>query len=116
VRQRIARYISVLGSGGVPVLLLTVPWADPAPLRNGSPAPAAAPIRHTRINAMLRSAASANPGRVGLLDLDRVISPGNRYTASINGEPCRFDGVHFTIYCARLLQADVLRAVRTMIP
>jgi hypothetical protein len=64
---------------------------------------------------MLRAAAANHPGAVGLLDLDKVISPGNHFNASINGHLCRFDGVHLTVYCSRLLQPDVLRAVRLMI-
>jgi hypothetical protein len=115
LRSRIERYVQVLGAGGVPVLFLSVPWADPAALPDGSPPPAASPVRHTRINAMLRAAAANHPGAVGLLDLDKVISPGNHFNASINGHLCRFDGVHLTVYCSRLLQPDVLRAVRLMI-
>jgi peptidoglycan/LPS O-acetylase OafA/YrhL len=115
LRHRIERYVQVLGGGGVPVLFLSVPWADPAALPDGSPPPAASPTRHARVNAMLRAAAADHPGRVGLLDLDKVVSPGDHFNGSINGHLCRFDGVHLTVYCSRLLQPDVLQAVRLMI-
>jgi hypothetical protein len=115
VRQRVQRYIQVLGRGGIPILLLTVPWSEPPALPDGSPAPAASPSRHAVINGLLRSVAASHPGQVQVLDLDRLISPGNHYDAMINGELCRFDGVHFTVYCSRLMQPPVLEAVRRMI-
>jgi hypothetical protein len=45
-----------------------------------------------------------------MLDLDKVISPGNHYDETVNGQDCRFDGIHFSIYCASLLQPYVLGA------
>ena len=115
LRQRIAQYVQVLGQGGVPLLFLTVPWSDPAPLPDGSPAPAASPARHRSINAALAAAAAADPGQVRILDTDRVISPGNHYDVRVDGQLCRFDGVHLTVFCSRLLQQDVLTSVRSMI-
>lgn len=117
VQGQIDHYVQVLGAGRVQILLLSlsVPWAHPPALANGSPAPAATPARHAEINAMLASAARRYPGRVRVLNIDEFISPGNRYQAVVNGKLCRFDGVHFTIYCSDLLQPDVLGTVRTMI-
>jgi hypothetical protein len=34
----------------------------------------------------------------------------------VNGKLCRFDGIHFAIYCSELVAPDVLSAVRRMIP
>lgn len=115
VQGQIDRYVQVLGAGRVQILFLSVPWARPPALADGSPAPAATAARHAQINAMLASAARRYPGRVRVLNIDKFISPGNRYQAVVNGKLCRFDGVHFTIYCSDLLQPDVLGAVRTMI-
>ena len=33
----------------------------------------------------------------------------------MNGKLCRFDGIHFAIYCSELLAPDVLSAVRGLI-
>jgi hypothetical protein len=109
VQHRIDRFVTLLGEGGKrKVLLLTVPYAHPGDLLNGSPQPQADPSRHRLINSMLRAAARAHPTYVSVLDLDKLISPGNHYDQNVNGQPCRFDGIHFTIYCATLLQPDVL--------
>ena len=43
VQQRIDRFAQVLTNGGAQVLFLTVPFVQPPPLANGSPAPAGAP-------------------------------------------------------------------------
>jgi peptidoglycan/LPS O-acetylase OafA/YrhL len=115
VRQRIDRYVQVLGHGRVPILFLSVPWANPAPLPNGSPAPAASAARHTVINSMLSSAAAANPGLVQVLDIDKPVGAEGHYESRVNGKLCRFDGVHFTVFCSRLLQPAALRAIRAMI-
>ncbi len=115
VEGQIDRYVQVLGAGGVKVILLSVPWARPPALPDGSPAPASTPARHSQINALLQAAARRYPGRVSVLDIDKVISPGNQYQGMVNGKLCRFDGIHLTIYCADLLQPDVLGAVRARI-
>jgi peptidoglycan/LPS O-acetylase OafA/YrhL len=115
VRARVEQYVQVLGHGRIPILFLNVPWSDPAPLPDGSPAPAASPARHKAINTILSSVAAEYPGRVGVLDIDGIVSPSNQYHSSLNGKLCRFDGVHFTVYCSRVLQPSVLTAVRKML-
>ena len=60
---------------------------------------------------MIRAVAARYPGRVQVVDLDRAISPGDRYTPRLGGHLCRFDGVHFTIYCGERLREPVLSAV-----
>jgi hypothetical protein len=68
------------------------------------------------INSLLRTAAATDTSEVRVLNIDRVVSPGNRYQRRVNGQLCRFDGIHFAIYCSELLAPDVLAAVRGMIP
>ena len=46
---------------------------------------------------------------------DKTISPGNHYNAKVNGQLCRFDGVHFSAYCSGLLEPRVLGEVRKML-
>jgi peptidoglycan/LPS O-acetylase OafA/YrhL len=117
VEAEIERYVQVLGNGGqTPILFLSVPFADPRPLPDGSPSPAGSPARHALINSLLRTAASRDPSEVRVLNIDKVVSPGNRYQHDVNGKLCRFDGIHFAVYCSQLVAPDVLSTVRGMIP
>jgi peptidoglycan/LPS O-acetylase OafA/YrhL len=115
VEAEIERYVHVLGDGRTPILFLSVPFADPRPDPDGSPSPAASPGRHAVIDSLLRSVAGQNPAEVRVLNIDRVVSPGNRYQREVNGKLCRFDGIHFAIYCSELVAPDVLSTVRGMI-
>jgi peptidoglycan/LPS O-acetylase OafA/YrhL len=115
VQSQIDHFVEVLGRGGVKVLLLSVPYTHPPDLPDGSPAPAASESRHVLINSMLRSAARRAGRNVRVLNLDQTVSPGGRYTPKVNGQICRFDGVHFSIYCGELLERRILRRVRSML-
>ena len=115
VQQRIDRFAQVLSGSGTPVLFLSVPYVQPPALPNGAPAPAGAPARHELINAMLQAAAARDPSHVAVLNIDDIVSPGNHYDDTVNGQDCRFDGIHFSIYCASLLQPTVFGAARDLI-
>jgi peptidoglycan/LPS O-acetylase OafA/YrhL len=115
VLSRIERYVKVLGAGGVKLLFLTVPRVDPPALSDGSPAPAADPVRHRLINELITRAAATDPQNAGVLDLDSTVSPDGQYTATVNGQLCRFDGIHFTTYCAKLLEPRVLGEARGLL-
>jgi hypothetical protein len=112
VQSAIDHFASVLSADGTKVVFLTVPYTDPPAQPDGSAAPAASPARHALINSMLRAAARRDPSRVSVLDIDTTISPGNHYDAKINGQLCRFDGIHFSVYCSELLEPSVLGDVR----
>jgi hypothetical protein len=116
VKSSIERYVRVLGGGRTPILFLSVPYSEPRPLPDGSPSPAGSAARHARINSLLDEVAAADPAHVRVLKIDRVVSPGNRYQRRVNGNLCRFDGIHFAIYCSELVAPDVLSTVRAMIP
>jgi peptidoglycan/LPS O-acetylase OafA/YrhL len=115
VQAQIDDYVRVLGAGGRRVLFLTVPYTDPPAQRDGAPAPAASRTRHSLINAMIAKAAATDPGRASVLDIDRTISPQDRYTSTVNGRLCRFDGIHISLYCASLLETRILPAARRLI-
>ncbi|HEV3390496.1 MAG TPA: acyltransferase family protein [Solirubrobacteraceae bacterium] len=115
VRSQIERFVQDLGAGGRKVLFLSVPYTSPPNLPNGSPAPAASPDRHSLINSMLEEAARRHPKTVSVLDIDQTVSPGDHYNAKINGQLCRFDGVHFSAYCSDLLEPRVLGEVRKLV-
>ncbi|HTU85910.1 MAG TPA: SGNH hydrolase domain-containing protein, partial [Solirubrobacteraceae bacterium] len=112
VQNQINRLVDTLGAGGTKILFLSVPYTDPPSQSNGSPAPAASPARHALINSMLESEARKHPNTVRVLDIDQTVSPGNHYDADVNGQLCRFDGVHFSVYCSELLEPQVLGEVR----
>ena len=112
---QIQRYVTVLSRGGTKILFLTVPYTDPPAQANGAPAPAASPSRHFEINWLLQHVAAQHPGVVSVLRIDQTISPGNSYTGTLNGQDCRFDGIHFTVYCAKLLEPQITSAARKMI-
>jgi peptidoglycan/LPS O-acetylase OafA/YrhL len=115
VESQINRYVQVLGRGGVKILFLSVPFTHPPAQANGDPSPAAAPSRRAAINAMLRREARLHPRQVQLLDIDRTVSPGNHYDGKVNGQLCRFDGVHFSVFCSELLEPSVLGEARRLL-
>jgi peptidoglycan/LPS O-acetylase OafA/YrhL len=115
VKSQIDRLVKVLGAGATKILFLSVPDTHPPNLADGSPSPAASPARHSLINSMLEAAARRHPGTVGVLDIDQTISPGGHYDADVNGQLCRFDGIHFSAYCSGLLEPQVLGEIRKML-
>ncbi len=112
LQRQMDRYVQVLGRDGVKVLFLTVPYTHPPDRADGTPAPAASSARHAQINAMLHAEAREHPGTVQVLDVDKTVSPDNRYDVRVKGQICRFDGIHFSVFCAKLLEPTVLGEVR----
>ncbi len=115
VRRQIERFVQILGAGGTKILFLSIPYTSPPNLPDGSPAPAASPDRHALINSMLEEAARRHPKTVSVLDIDQTVSPGDHYDANVNGQLCRFDGIHFSAYCSELLEPRVLGEVRKLL-
>jgi peptidoglycan/LPS O-acetylase OafA/YrhL len=115
IQSQIDHLVDTLGAGGTKILFLSIPYTHPPDLPDGSPAPAASPERHAQINSMLKAAARRHPKTVNVLDLDQTVSPGNHYDASVNGQLCRFDGVHFSAYCSELVEPRVLGEVHKML-
>jgi peptidoglycan/LPS O-acetylase OafA/YrhL len=114
VERQVAHFVSVLTAGGERLLFLTVPFVEPPALPNGSPAPSGSSARHAVINSILESMGQRFPSKVQALDIDKVVSPHGRYTGTVRDQSCRFDGIHFTPYCATLLEPTVLGAARSL--
>jgi hypothetical protein len=114
LQKQIDDYVKVLGAHGRKVLFLSVPWSKPPANPNGSPSVAGTPARHTAINAMIDKAATGH-ANVSVLNIDTVVSPHDKYQGTVNGKLCRFDGIHFTLYCSTLLQPSVLGDVRKLL-
>ncbi|MGH2882503.1 MAG: acyltransferase family protein [Solirubrobacteraceae bacterium] len=115
VQNQINRFVTLMAADGRKVLFLSIPYTSPPNEPDGSPAPAADPARHVLINSMLEAAARRHPSTVSVLDIDQTVSPGDHYNAKVNGQLCRFDGVHFSAYCSELLEPRVLGEVRKLI-
>ena len=115
VHRQIERYVQVLTRGGVKVLFLTVPYTHPPDQADGAPAPAASAARHTEINALLRGAARRHGNAVQVLDIDRTLSPDGHYDARVKGQLCRFDGIHVSVFCAKLVEPTVLGEARKLL-
>ena len=114
IQSAIDRYVSVLGQDGRKVVFLSIPYTSPPPSSDGSPSPAASPARYRLINQMIQNAARGH-SNVTVVDLDKKVSPGGHYQAKVDGQVCRFDGIHFSLFCSKLLQPDVLSATRKLI-
>jgi len=114
--SRMELFVRTDGAGGIPIILLTVPYVDPAPFADGSAPPAASPQRHALINEMLARLAATFPAQVHVVDTDAYVSPGNHFDWSVNGHACRWsDGIHFYPYCGAILGEHVLPLVRRLV-
>jgi hypothetical protein len=64
---------------------------------------------------MLARAARRDHGDAAVVNVDRTISPGNQYDATVDGEPCRLDGIHPNVFCTKLLEPHVLTEARALL-
>jgi len=116
VAERFTRAISVLGSKGASVVLLTTPYYDSGQQPSGAPWPETDPARVTIDNALIKRVAAAAEARAGgspptaattatpagtpkvsVLDFGSLASPGGHFQSVVDGVDLRCaDGVHFT--------------------
>lgn len=115
VEARIRQFIKVLGeSGRRKLLFMSIPYVKPPAQADGSPAPQGLTDRHSRINALISQAAASAGADASVLDIDKTLSPDGQYTPVVNGQLCRFDGIHVTTYCGELLEPRIFEAVRAL--
>jgi hypothetical protein len=99
---RFRQAVSVLGSKGASVVLMTSPYYDSGTSPVGSPWPEDAPARVTQDNATIREVASTTPSgsngsKVYVFDLNALVSPDDKFSPTVNQISVRCgDGVHFT--------------------
>ncbi|HEX6497897.1 MAG TPA: acyltransferase family protein [Micromonosporaceae bacterium] len=86
--------ISIVGSRGATVVLLTAPYTHRAERPDGGLYPEDQPQRVDAWNALLRADAARHP-RTTVVDLNSRVTPGG-FTWSIQGLRVRSDGLHFT--------------------
>jgi len=94
VASRLQQAVSVLGSLGAKVVLLTTPAYASGEQPDGAPWPEDRRDRLDRVNAIIRDVAAHTPG-VGFFDAGAMLSPGDTYTATLDSTPIRCnDGIH----------------------
>jgi peptidoglycan/LPS O-acetylase OafA/YrhL len=121
VTSRYREAVSVLGSRGATVVLMTSPYYDSGTSSSGAPWPEDAVSRVQLDNATIRQVASASASasgvaggaRVFVFDLNAVVDPNGQYDASIDNVNVRCgDGVHFSpsggIYVGLRLLPDLV--------
>jgi peptidoglycan/LPS O-acetylase OafA/YrhL len=102
VESRYRQAVSVLGSKGASVVLVTTPYYDSGTSPAGTPWPEDDPTRVTLDNSTMREVAAATPagsgaGRVYVFDLNAMVSPDHQFSATVDQINVRCgDGVHFT--------------------
>ena len=100
--NRYRQAVSVLGSKGASVVLLTTPYYSSGTSPSGAPWPEDTPTRVAQDNATIREVASTMPSQSGgsrlyVFDLNALVSPSGTYAPTVNQVSMRCnDGVHFT--------------------
>jgi peptidoglycan/LPS O-acetylase OafA/YrhL len=88
--------ISIAGSRGARVVLLTAPYTHRAERPDGGLYDEDQPSRVDAWNSLLRTVAAGHPDTVRTLDLEARVCPDGHFTWSVRGLKIRSDGLHFT--------------------
>ena len=101
--------ITIFRAFGARVVLFTMPYVDPTDRQpDGLPWSENSPARVQDYNELVRQVASEDPQEVSVLDLNRMLSPGGVYTATLDGMDVRYDGIHISPTGGELLQSQIL--------
>jgi len=104
--------VSVLGSTGATVELLTAPYYhQPSAQPDGRPWPEDAPALVDTFDRLLADVAAKDPGRVVVEPLGARLDPGGKYASQIGGQAMRLDGIHLTVAAGRYVQPWLLPKV-----
>ena len=90
------RAVTVAGSRGARVVLLTAPYTHRAERPDGGLYPEDTAARVDAWNNLLRAEAAAHSRQVEVLDLNSRVCPDGKFTWDIGGLQIRSDGLHFT--------------------
>jgi hypothetical protein len=93
---RLDTAVTIAGSRGASVVLLTAAYTHRAERPDGGLYPEDQPARVDAWNSLLRVEAARRPGQVTVLDLNRVVCPGGAFTWDVGGLRIRSDGLHYT--------------------
>jgi peptidoglycan/LPS O-acetylase OafA/YrhL len=114
LKQSLEQAVSVAGSTGAQVMLMTAPCFDSGEQNNGQPWPEDSATRLEDYNNILRQVGSEHPGNTEVYDLGAQLCPGGHFALSVDGVQIRdADGVHIvpTDAAGQWLDARVLPEV-----
>ena len=107
--------MSVLGSGGAHVALMTAPYFDSGEQPDGQPWDEDAPARVDELNRLITTVADQHPGTISIVPLHRYLDPNGHFTSTIDGQVMRFaDGVHTTQAAGTYLAPKILPQLAAM--
>jgi peptidoglycan/LPS O-acetylase OafA/YrhL len=99
VEGELRRFVSIARAAGSSVVLMTAPYYGVGELPDGHLPPQDDGVRVNDYNKLVRAVATANPGTVTLIDLNRIVCPDGRFAGTIGNMVVRApDGVHFAFY------------------
>jgi peptidoglycan/LPS O-acetylase OafA/YrhL len=108
LQGQLNRGVSILGSRGAKVVLMTSPYYDSTIQAGGVTVPEDAPGRVTMDDRILSAVTSAHPG-VSLFPLGKVVTPNGQYQQDVDGIDMRCDdGVHFSAEAGLVLAPRLL--------
>jgi hypothetical protein len=94
--SQLDKAVTVAGSRGAAVVLLTAAYTHRAEKPDGSLYPEDDPARVDAWNALLRQEQAAHPRQVTILDLNKLVCPDGKFTWDIGNLQIRSDGLHYT--------------------
>ncbi|HKD97404.1 MAG TPA: acyltransferase family protein [Micromonosporaceae bacterium] len=90
------RAVTIVGSHGAAVVLLTAAYTHRAEKPDGSLYDEDLPARVDAWNQLVREEQAKHPKQVTILDLNKVVCPDGKFTWSLDGFRIRSDGLHYT--------------------
>jgi hypothetical protein len=118
VKQELESASDLFTSAGTNVVFLTSPCVADQPLQPDGSLGGRDPARIAAYNALVRQVAAEHPTTDSVVDLDALVCPGGRFTATYKGKTIRTspDGIHFTdqagLVLGRALMPPILSAGR----
>jgi peptidoglycan/LPS O-acetylase OafA/YrhL len=98
VKKRLEAASELFTAAGVHMVFMTAPCTDEGEQPNGAAWPEDNPARVAVYNRLVREVAAEFPITDSLVNLNGLVCPGGKYTATFHGVTIRnTDGVHFTV-------------------
>ncbi len=110
VERQLKSAVTLAGSRGAKVILLTAPCYDTGEQPSGQPWPEDSPQRLAKYNSIVRSVGSTEPNTT-VINFTTLACPSDHYQTYIDGVDARYDGVHFTIAGGVVFESALFPAV-----